>query len=73
MRRLPVCCGFMLVSVLTFMPYLIAVNIVPQQYIAIGLFLLILFVGYDLYGQIRKNITEPESSPSASEAASPTP
>ncbi len=72
-RRLPVCCGFMLVSVLTFMPYLIAVNIVPQQYIAIGLFLLILFVGYDLYGQIRKNITEPESSPSASEAASPTP
>lgn len=61
-KKLPVCCGFMLVSVLTFMPYLIAVNIVPQQYIAMGLFGLILYVGFDLYRQIQRNITEPESS-----------
>lgn len=71
-RRLPICCGFMLVSVLTFMPYLIAVDIVPQQYIAIGLLGLILFVGYDLYGQIQRNLTAPGSSPLTSADEAPT-
>ncbi len=51
-KKLPVACGFMLISVLTFMPYLIAVNIVPIQYMAIALLLLIVYVGYDLYRQI---------------------
>lgn len=55
-RKLPVVCGFMLVSVLSFMPYLIAVHIVPQQYVAIGLLGLITFVGADLYRQIQKNV-----------------
>ena len=53
-KKLPVACGFMLVSVLTFMPYLIAVHIVPLQYVAIALLGLIIYVGYDLYGQISK-------------------
>ena len=53
-KKLPVACGFILVSVLTFMPYLIAVHIVPLQYVAIALLGLIIYVGYDLYGQISK-------------------
>lgn len=51
-KKLPVVCGFMLISLLTFMPYLIAVTIVPIQYTAIALLLLIVYVGYDLYRQI---------------------
>lgn len=58
-KKLPVACGFMLISVLTFMPYLIAVNIVPVEYLAIGMLGLIVYVGYDLYRQI----TAPESNP----------
>lgn len=54
-KKLPVFCGFTLVSVLTFMPYLIAVHIVPIQYVAIGQLALIVYVGYDLYRQIREN------------------
>ncbi|MGN0364526.1 MAG: hypothetical protein ACI4E5_01120 [Suilimivivens sp.] len=54
-KKMPVACGFMLVSVLSFMPYLIAVHIVPIQYVAIGLLGLIVYVGYDLYHQIVKN------------------
>ncbi len=54
-KKLPVTCGFILVSVLTFMPYLIAVHIVPIQYVAIGLLALIIYVGYDLYKQVQDN------------------
>lgn len=54
-KKLPVACGFMLISVLSFMPYLIAVHIVPIQYVAIALLGLIVYVGYDLYRQIREN------------------
>lgn len=54
-KKLPVTCGFILISVLSFMPYLIAVHIVPIQYVAIALFGLIVYVGYDLYMQIREN------------------
>ncbi|MCX4352428.1 MAG: hypothetical protein OSJ60_12405 [Lachnospiraceae bacterium] len=56
-KKLPVACGFMLVSVLSFMPYLIAVHIVPIQYVAIGLLGLILYTGYDLYRQVQENST----------------
>lgn len=49
-RRLPVTCGFMLISILTFMPYLIAVHLVPLQYLAMGQLALIVFLGLDLYG-----------------------
>lgn len=52
-KKLPVTGGFVLVSVLTFMPYLIAVHIVPIQYVAIIQLALIVYVGYDLYKQIR--------------------
>ncbi len=54
-KKMPVACGFMLVSVLSFMPYLIAVHIVLIQYVAIGLLGLIVYVGYDLYHQIVRN------------------
>lgn len=54
-KRLPVVCGFMLVSLLSFMPYLIAVHIVPIQYVAIALLGLIVYVGYDLYNQVSEN------------------
>lgn len=69
-KKLPVTCGFILVSIISFMPYLIAVHIVPIQYVAIGLLALILFVGYDLYRQISK---EPESNPAATEDQAPIP
>lgn len=54
-KKLPIACGFMLVSVLSFMPYLIAVHVVPIQYIAIAQLGLIVYVGYDLYAQIKAN------------------
>lgn len=54
-KKLPVVCGFMLVSILSFMPFLIAVHIVPIQYVAIGLLGLIVYVSYDFYRQVSKN------------------
>ena len=54
-KRLPVMCGFFVVSIVSFMPYLIAVHIVPIQYVALALLGLIVYVGYDLYRQIRAN------------------
>ena len=54
-KKLPVTCGFVLISILSFMPYLIAVHLVPIQYLAVGMLLLIIYVGYDLYGQIQRN------------------
>lgn len=54
-RKLPVTCGFMLISVLTFMPYLIAVHVVPLQYLAIAMFCLLVYVGLDLYRQVQEN------------------
>ncbi len=57
-RKLPVTCGFFLVSILTFMPYLIAVHIVPITYVSMALLGLIIFVGYDLYRQIKENSLE---------------
>lgn len=54
-KKLPVTCGFTLVSVVSFMPYLIGTDIVPLQYTAIFLLALIVYVGYDLYRQIQEN------------------
>lgn len=54
-KKLPVVCGFTLVSILSFMPYLIAVHIIPIQYVAIALLGLIVYVGYDLYRQVQEN------------------
>ena len=39
------------------MPYLIAVHIVPIQYVAIALLGLIIYIGYDLYRQVQENST----------------
>lgn len=64
-RRLPVTCGFMLASVLSFMPFLINVEIVPLRVVAIFQLALITVVGYDLARQIREQTITPESSPSA--------
>lgn len=51
-KKLPVTCGFTLVSVVSFMPYLIGISIVPLQYTAVFLLALIVSVGYDLYRQV---------------------
>ncbi len=51
-RKLPVFFGFSLISVVSFMPFLITVEIVPLQYTAIGLLGLILYVGFDFYRQV---------------------
>lgn len=61
-RKLWLYFGFSLISVITFMPYLIAVNIVPIQYTAIGLLALILLVGYDVYRQACE-LSEPPEEP----------
>lgn len=55
-KKLPVTCGFMVISVLIFMPYLIAVHLVPLQYISIAMLGLIVFVGMDFYRQVRENM-----------------
>lgn len=54
-KKLPVTCGFMVISILIFMPYLIAVHLVPLQYISIAMLGLIVYVGMDFYRQVRKN------------------
>lgn len=54
-NKLAVTCGFVLVSIVTFMPYLIAVNIVPLKYTAMGMLGLIVYVGHDLVMQIKSN------------------
>lgn len=54
-KKLPVMCGYFVVSILTFMPYLIAVHIVPIQYLALAMLGLLVYVGYDLYNQIKEN------------------
>ena len=56
-KKLPVAIGFMLISLLTFMPYLIAVSIFDIRTLAVGQLVLIVYVGYDLY----KLITAQES------------
>lgn len=53
-KKIMITCGFVLVSILTFMPYLIAQHIVPITYVAIGLLALIVIVGKDLYRQIKE-------------------
>lgn len=65
-KKLPVFFGFSVVSVVSYMPFLIAEEIVPLRYTAIALLGLILYVGYDFYRQVRENtvgVTAPEPSP----------
>ncbi|MCI7041278.1 MAG: hypothetical protein MR992_03970 [Lachnospiraceae bacterium] len=57
-RKLPVTCGFTLVSVVSFMPFLIGTDILPLRYTAILLLCLIVYVGYDLYRQIQQNVQQ---------------
>lgn len=54
-RKAPIMLGFFIVSVLTFMPYLIAVHILPLSIVALIQLILIAFVGYDMYKQIDNN------------------
>ena len=51
-EKLFVTCGFLLVSFLSYMPYLNGIHIFPMSYVAVGLLVLILLVGKDLYKQI---------------------
>lgn len=55
-KRLPVTACFITLSVCAYMPYLIAVEILPIQYMAIAMLGLLVFVGYDLYRQIHQNL-----------------
>ena len=57
-KKLMITCGFLLVSLLSYIPYLLGIRIVPIAYVAIALLILILLVGKDLYQQV----TEQESS-----------
>ncbi len=52
-EKLTMTCGFLLVSLLSYMPYLIGIHIVPIAYVALGLLALILLAGKDLYEQIK--------------------
>ena len=51
--KLTMTCGFLLVSLLSYIPYLLGIHIVPIAYVALGLLGLILLVGRDLYEQIK--------------------
>ena len=57
-KKLPVMCGFVLVSILTFMPYLIAVHIFDIRTVAVFQLALIIYVGYDLYKEIASSKKE---------------
>lgn len=52
-KKLFLTCGFLLVSFVSYIPYLNGIHIFPIAYVAIGLLALILLVGKDLYGQIK--------------------
>ena len=52
-KKLAVTCGFVLVSLLSYMPYLTGVSIISIQYTAIALLALIVYVGADLYQQVK--------------------
>mgnify|MGYP007011799162 CR=1 FL=1 len=51
--KLMMTCLFLLVSLLSYIPYLLGIHIVPIAYVALGLLALLLLVGKDLYGQIK--------------------
>ena len=40
-------------QLLSYIPYLLGIHIVPIAYVALGLLALLLLVGKDLYGQIK--------------------
>lgn len=61
-RKLPLYFGFSLISVVSFMPFLIGVDIVPIQYTAIALLGLILYVGYDCRRLLSQGATALEPS-----------
>ncbi len=54
-RKLPLYIGFSVVSVVSFMPFLIGVHIFPVAGVSIALLGLLLYVGYDFYRQVREN------------------
>lgn len=54
-KKIPVFAGFALVSTVTFMPYLTATHIFSIRTVAVFMFGLITYVGYDLYSQIEAN------------------
>lgn len=51
-RKLFCTVGFVLVSLLSYIPYLLGIHLVPIVYVAIGFLVLIVLVFYDLYKQI---------------------
>ena len=52
-RRIPVMCGFFMVSVLSFMPYLTAVHVFPPEVMAAVQLTLIGMAGYELWRTVR--------------------
>lgn len=61
-EKLFLTCGFLLVSFLSYMPYLNGIHILPMGYVAVGFLVLILLVGKDLYKQVSGQIKAQESS-----------
>lgn len=61
-EKLFLTCGFLLVSFLSYMPYLNGIHIFPMGYVAVGFLVLILLVGKDLYKQVSGQIKAQESS-----------
>ena len=55
-KKLPVFCGFVLVSIVSFMPYLTAAHIFSIRTVAVFMLGLITYVGYDLYQQVCENV-----------------
>lgn len=51
-RKMPIMAGFMLISLINYMKYLIGERVVSMPFLAIGQFALIVYVGFDLYKQI---------------------
>lgn len=66
-RKLPVFFGFSLISVVSFMPYLIGEEVIPLRYTAAALLALLLYVGCDVYRQAG------EAAPASSGGQDPTP
>lgn len=54
-KRLPLTIGFTMTSFISYMPFMAGGEIMPIQYIAVVQFVLIVFVGYDLYKLLKKD------------------
>lgn len=64
-RRIPVMISFLFISLISYMPFLINMDIIPLEYSAFWLLGTIVYVGRDWYRQIQASTIIPESNPEA--------